>query len=70
MTSSAIAGTGLKAHWSGVLGQPWVDRTIAIIASVPFVWLAHYRYQNPQTRIATGFIRHREFGLNRDHDPS
>ena len=46
MTSSAIAGTGLKAHWSGVLGQPWVDRTIAIIASVPFVWLAHYRYQN------------------------
>ena len=46
MTSSAIAGTGLKAHWSGVLGQPWVDRAIAIIASVPFVWLAHYRYQN------------------------
>jgi protein-S-isoprenylcysteine O-methyltransferase Ste14 len=46
MTSSATAETGLKAYWGGVLGQPWIDRTIAIIASVPFVWLAHYRYQH------------------------
>ena len=44
MTSSATAEAGLKAYWGGVLGQPWIDRTIAIIASVPFVWLAHYRY--------------------------
>ena len=46
MTSIATVETGRKAHWSGVLGQPWIDRTIAIIASVPFVWLAHYRYQH------------------------
>ena len=46
MTSSATAETGLKSHWGEVLGQPWIDRTIAIIASVPFVWLAQYRYQH------------------------
>jgi protein-S-isoprenylcysteine O-methyltransferase Ste14 len=46
MTSIATAETRRKAHWSWVLGRPWIDRTIAIIASVPFVWLAHYRYQH------------------------
>jgi hypothetical protein len=54
MTSSAIAKTGLKAYWSGVLGQPWIDRPIAIIASVPFVWLVRYRYQHLRLGLPLG----------------
>jgi protein-S-isoprenylcysteine O-methyltransferase Ste14 len=29
---------------SGLLGKPWFDRTVAIIASVPFVFYAHRLY--------------------------
>jgi protein-S-isoprenylcysteine O-methyltransferase Ste14 len=29
-----------------VLSQPYLDRTIALAATLPFVWLAYYRYQH------------------------
>ena len=29
-----------------VLMKPWLDRTIAVVACVPFVYLTYYRYQH------------------------
>ena len=40
---------GPSSRWdlvTRILSQPYLDRTIALAASIPFVWLAYYRYQH------------------------
>jgi len=39
-------GPNLSANLIRVLSLPWLDRTIAIVACVPLVCLAYYRYEH------------------------
>src|ERR1700740_2896220 len=38
------AAPGLSLNFMRVLALPWLDRTIAIIASVPFAYTIYYRF--------------------------
>ena len=42
----ASATLNLSIAFMRVLSLPWLDRTIAAIASIPLVYLAYYRYQH------------------------
>lgn len=45
---SSTTGAAGRSRWSfrEFLGQSWLDRGIAFIAMVPFVYLTYYRYQH------------------------
>jgi protein-S-isoprenylcysteine O-methyltransferase Ste14 len=48
-TNQAVASStafSLSFNLMRVLSLPWLDRTIAAIASVPLVYLAYYRYEH------------------------
>lgn len=46
MSSSPAVANRPRPLFLQVLAQPWLDRTIAFIASVPFLYLTYYRYQH------------------------
>jgi len=54
MTSSPAAAAPALAAKRGfieIVTQPWVDRTVAIIACMPMVWLTYYRYTHTRLGI-------------------
>src|SRR5215471_309353 len=46
MSSSPAPANAPAPLFLQVLGQPWLDRTIAFIATIPLLYLAYYRYQH------------------------
>jgi len=46
MSTGPILQAEAPKAFLGVLGQPWLDRTIAFIACVPLLYLTYIRYQH------------------------
>ncbi len=61
MSSSPAVAENSTSPFIRALSQPWLDRAIAIVASVPFLWLTYYRYHYmklglPVVALATGTL--------------
>jgi protein-S-isoprenylcysteine O-methyltransferase Ste14 len=44
--SQTVVGDRSKEQWLASLMTPWVDRTIAAIAVIPFIWVAYIRMRS------------------------